>query len=80
MNPSYAGRMMHHSMMHYPMMNNPFVAVFFVLHLIVGLIVLAGFVFFLYTAWRLMRAHEQIASKLKDVDALTKPKDPEPKQ
>jgi cytochrome bd-type quinol oxidase subunit 1 len=32
-----------------------------VVHWIFALIVLAGFVFFLVTAWRYMRAHETIA-------------------
>jgi hypothetical protein len=47
-------------------------------HWIFMLIVLAGWVFFLVTAWRFMKAHESIASvmaTLKDASVSLKPKE-----
>jgi len=61
----------------YPMMQPHFLA-FSVIHWIFGLIVLAGWVFFLVTAWRFMRAHESLANVmtiLKDNSITVKPKE-----
>lgn len=62
-----------------PMMHTHLLA-FSIVHWISALIVLAGCVFFLITAWRFMRAHEQIACTLKDVAVIPKPKEIEPKE
>jgi len=50
----------------------------FILHGVLMLVVLAGWVFFLVTAWRFMRAHESIAgalATLKDASISLKPKE-----
>jgi hypothetical protein len=61
----------------FPMMQ-PYFSPFMFVHWIFMLIVLAGWVFFLVTAWRFMRAHESIASvmaTLKDASVSLKPKE-----
>ncbi len=61
----------------YPMMQ-PHFSPSIIVNWIFMLIVLAGWVFFLVTAWRFTRAHESIASALatiKDVSINLKPKE-----
>jgi hypothetical protein len=59
-------------------MMQPHFSPFMFVHWIFMLIVLAGWVFFLVTAWRFMKAHESIASvmaTLKDASVSLKPKE-----
>jgi hypothetical protein len=61
----------------YPMIQSHFLPSI-ILNCIFMLIVLAGWVFFLVTAWRFTRAHESIASALatiKDASINLKPKE-----
>jgi len=61
----------------YPLMQHHFLPSM-ILNCIFMLIVLAGWVFFLVTAWRFMRAHESLASvmaTLKDASINLKPKE-----
>jgi uncharacterized membrane protein len=78
MHPTHTNPMAH-SLRPNPMMYGHLLA-FSIVHCVIALVVLAGFVFFLVTAWRFMRAHEQIACTLKDVAVIPKPKEIEPKE
>lgn len=62
----------------YPMMMQPHFSPFMFVNWFFMLIVLAGWVFLLVTAWRFMKAHESIASVmvvLKDASVVLKPKE-----
>ncbi len=58
-----------------PMMHNPLATPSMILNCIFMLITLAGFVFILITAWRFMRAHEQLANAARDIAINLKPKE-----
>jgi len=58
-----------------PMMHNPLSTPSIILNCLFMLITLAGFAFFVVTAWRFMRAHEQLASAVKDIAISVKPKE-----
>ncbi len=54
----------------HPMMYGGFGLGFAIVSWICALIMLAGFVFFLVTAWRYMRAHEQLSNAVKEIVSL----------
>ena len=62
------------------LMHGHYFLAFAIVHWVVGLIVLAGFVCFLLSVWRFTKAHEQIARSLKDMALVPKPKEPEMKE
>ncbi len=61
------------------MMHGRFFTAFAIVHWVLGLVVLAGFVCFLFAVWRFVKAHERIASALKEMAAVSRPKEAEPK-
>jgi hypothetical protein len=57
------------------MMHPYFVSLFAIWQSLFMLLMLAGFVFFLVVAWRFMKAHETLASTLKDAVISLRPKE-----